>query len=356
MKSLQNKIKRIVAVLFLMLLPMMSILASESVKDGKLDVSGVVLGHISDSYGWHITTWGDTHISIPLPIILRGNSGEWHFFLSSDFHHNAMGEYEGFYIAKEGQYKDKIVEKDAFGNETRPIDLSITKTAFAIILNSILLCIMILGVARWAKKSPQKAPKGFIGFMEMLIMDINDNVIKTSIGKGYERYSPYLLTVFFFIFFNNLMGLIPLFPGGANVTGNIAITLTLACCTFLVVNIFATKEYWKEVFWPDVPLFLKPIMIPIEIVGLISKPFALMIRLFANIMAGHAVILSLVCLVFLTAAMGPALNGSMSVLSVLFGIFMNCLELLVAYIQAYVFTMLSAVFIGLAQVQPHHAK
>lgn len=356
MKSLHNKIKRVAVVLLLVLLPIFSIAANEPAEAGKVDAKEIVLGHIGDSYGWHITTWGETHISIPLPIILKGSNDEWHFFLSSEFHHSPTGVVDGFYIAKEGDYKDKIVEKDALGNESRPLDMSITKTAFAIMLNSILLCVMVLGVARWAKKSPKTAPKGFVGFMEMLIMDINDNVIKTSIGKGYEKYSPYLLTVFFFIFFNNLMGLIPIFPAGANVTGNIAITFTLAICTFLAVNIFATKEYWKEIFWPDVPLLLKPIMIPIEIVGTVTKPFALMIRLFANMMAGHSVILSLVCLVFLTASMGPALNGSMSVLSVLFSLFMNCLELLVAYIQAYVFTMLSAVFIGLSQVEHHHAK
>lgn len=356
MNSLQNKIKRVAVVLLLMLLPVLSVTAQESKEAGKLDVKEIVFDHIGDSYEWHITTWGNTHISIPLPIILMGNDGTWHCFLSSEFHHSATGEHEGFFIAKEGDHKGKIVEKDALGKESRPLDMSITKTAFAIIMNSILLCVLILGVARWAKRSPQTAPKGLVGFMEMFIMDINDNVIKACIGKGYEKYAPYLLTVFFFIFFNNLMGLIPVFPGGANVTGNIAITLTLALCTFLAVNIFATKEYWKEIFWPEVPLLLKPIMIPIEIVGIITKPFALMIRLFANMMAGHAVILSLVCLVFLTASMGPALNGSMSVLSVFFGIFMNCLELLVAYIQAYVFTMLSAVFIGLAKVEPHHAK
>lgn len=356
MKSLKYNIRKLTWLLLFMLMPVLSASAAESEGNGKLDVTGIVLGHIGDSYEWHITTWGETHISIPLPVIVMGSNGQWHVFLSSEFHHSPTGEHEGFYIAKEGSFKDKIVEKSAAGAETRPLDLSITKTAFAIILNSILLCIMILSVARWAKRNPNQAPKGFAGFIEMFIMDINDNVIKTCIGKGYERFAPYLLTVFFFIFFNNLMGLIPIFPGGANVTGNIAITLTLACCTFLAVNIFGTKEYWKEIFWPDVPMALKPIMIPIEVVGIITKPFALMIRLFANMMAGHSVILSLVCLVFITAAMGPALNGSMTVLSVLFGIFMNILELLVAYIQAYVFTMLSAVFIGLSKVEPHHVK
>jgi F0F1-type ATP synthase, subunit a len=355
MKKLKNNIRRYAWILLLIFIPVLSASAEET-KGGGVDVKEIVFGHIGDSYEWHITTWGETHISIPLPVIVMGSNGQWHVFLSSEFHHSPTGQYAGFYVAEEGQFKGKIVEKSASGTEVRPMDLSITKTAFAIILNSILLCVMILGVARWAKKSPNQAPKGFNGFMEMFIMDINDNVIKTCIGKGYERYAPYLLTVFFFIFFNNLMGLIPIFPGGANVTGNIAITLTLACCTLLAVNLFATKEYWKEIFWPDVPLMLKPIMIPIEMVGIITKPFALMIRLFANMMAGHSVILSLVCLVFITAAMGPVMNGSMTVVSVFFGIFMNILELLVAYIQAYVFTMLSAVFIGLSKVEPHHVK
>ena len=356
MKSLKNNIRRYTWLLLLIFIPMLSVSAQESKGNGGVDVKNIVFGHIGDSYEWHITTWGETHISIPLPVIIMGNNGEWHMFLSSEFHHSPTGKYEGFYIAKEGQYEGKIVEKDATGAEIRPIDLSITKTAFAIIFNSVLLCIMILSVSRWSKRNPNQAPKGFVGFMELFIMDINDNVIKACIGKGYERYAPYLLTAFFFIFFNNLMGLIPIFPGGANVTGNIAITFTLAFFTFLITNLFATKEYWKEIFWPEVPMALKPIMIPIEIVGIITKPFALMIRLFANMMAGHSVILSLVCLVFITAAMGPVMNGSMTVVSVFFGIFMNLMELLVAYIQAYVFTMLSAVFIGLSKVEPHHAN
>ena len=190
----------------------------------------------------------------------------------------------------------------------------------------------------------------------MFVMMIHDDLIKSCVGKDYKRFAPYLLTVFFFIFINNIMGLIPIFPGGANVTGNIAITMVLALCTFVAVNLFGTREYWKEIFWPEVPVWLKcpvPMMPAIELVGIFTKPFALMIRLFANMMAGHAVILSLTCLVFVTVSMGPAVNGSMTVVSVLFCIFMNLLELLVAFIQAYVFTMLSAVFIGLARVEHH---
>lgn len=344
--------------MLMVLVPILSLSANEpaATENSEVDVKGVVFGHIGDSYEWHITTWGKTHVTVPLPVIVRGSDGQWHFFMSSAFHHAPNGEQDGFYISTNAPYEGKIVEKNAAREEIRPLDLSITKTAFALLFNSALLCIIILSVAHWSKTNKNKAPKGFIGFMEMFIMDINDNVIKASIGKGYEKYAPYLLTVFFFIFINNIMGLIPLFPGGANVTGNIAITLFLALCTFIVTNLNGKKEYWKEVFWPEVPLLLKPIMIPIEIVGIFTKPFALMIRLFANIMAGHSVILSLVCLVFITASMGPAMNGSMTVVSVLFGIFMNCLELLVAYIQAYVFTMLSAVFIGLSTAEHHHEE
>jgi F-type H+-transporting ATPase subunit a len=190
-------------------------------------------------------------------------------------------------------------------------------------------------------------------------MNINDDVIKPCIGKDYRKFAPYLLTVFFFVFINNLMGLIPIFPGGANVTGNIAITFVLALFTFVIVNVFGTKEYFREIFWPDVPLWLKvpiPLMPAIELVGVFTKPFALMIRLFANILAGHSIVLGLTCLVFVTVSLGHAMNTSMTVVSVLFTVFINMVELLVAYIQAYVFTMLSAVFIGLARVEPHHAK
>jgi len=188
--------------------------------------------------------------------------------------------------------------------------------------------------------------------MEMFIMMVNDDVIKSCVGPKYKKFAPYLLTAFFFIFINNLMGLIPFFPGGANVTGNIAITMVLALFTFVIVNVFGTRTYWKEIFWPDVPWWLKvpvPMMPFIEFIGILTKPFALMIRLFANMLAGHMAMLVLTCLIFISASMGPVLNSSLTIASVLFNIFMNALELLVAFIQAYVFTMLSAVFIGLAQ-------
>ena len=219
-----------------------------------------------------------------------------------------------------------------------------------------MLVAIILGTARWYKKrTPDSpAPKGFVGFMEMFVMMIEDDVIKGCVGKDYKRYSPFLLTAFFFVFINNLMGLIPIFPGGANVTGNIAITLVLALCTFIAVNVWGNKAYWKEILWPDVPTWLKcpvPLMPVVELFGIFTKPFALMIRLFANIMAGHTIILALTCLIFITVSMGLLVNFGMTIVSVLFCAFMNCLELLVACLQAYIFTLLSANYIGLAKVK-----
>lgn len=322
-----------------------------------VDVQEIVFGHIRDAYEWHLFTYGDAHVSIPLPVIVYSANTGWHVFSSSHLSHGE--EYEGFYIASEGNYAGKVVEKDAQGNEARPFDISITKTALSLMINSLLLVIIMVGVARWYKnrKPSSEAPKGFVGFMEMFVMMIHDDVIVSCVGKDYKRFAPYLLTAFFFIFINNLMGLVSIFPGGGNVTGNIAITLFLALMTFLAVNIFGTKEYWKEIFWPDVPTWLKvpvPFMPVIEMFGIFTKPFALTVRLFANIMAGHAIILSLVSIIFITASLGAVLGTSMTVISVLFSIFMSCLEILVAFIQAYVFTMLSAVFIGLARV--HHEE
>lgn len=327
--------------------------AQESEKEA-IDVKGIVFGHIGDSYEWHITDIGETSIHVPLPVIVYSKTTGWHTFMSSAFEKNG-GVYEGLYIAPAGsEYEGKIVERNASGEEVRPFDISITKITFSMLLNSAILIFIILSVARWYKKRPQgaKSPGGFIGLMEMLIMMINDDVIKGGVGPNYRKFAPYLLSAFFFILINNFMGLIPFFPGGANVTGNIAITLVLALCSFVAINLFASREYWKDIFWPDVPMWLKlpvPMMPFIEFFGIFIKPFALMIRLFANMLSGHMAILVLTCLIFIAAQMGPALFGSLTIASVIFSIFMNALEILVAFIQAYVFTMLSAVFIGLAQ-------
>ena len=327
--------------------------AADEQQSGEVDIAGMLFGHIGDSYGWHITDWKGQHITIPLPCIVRSSTG-WHCFMSSKVEHGH--EYEGLFLAEEGLYEGKIVEKGPDGTLTRPFDISITKNVASLMITALLLIGLVLGTARWYRKhdaSEEGAPKGFAGLMEMMIMMVNDDLIKPSIGEHcYRKYAPYLLTVFFFIFLSNLLGIVPFFPGGANVTGNIAVTMVLALCTFFAINIFGNRHYWKDILWPDVPLFLKfpiPIMQTIEIFGLISKPFSLMVRLFANIMAGHAMILGLVAVIFVTVKLGPVINGSMTVISLLFGVFMDCLELLVAFIQAYVFTMLSAVFIGLSR-------
>lgn len=323
----------------------------------EIDVGEILFGHISDSYGWHITDWNGHHVSIPLPCIVRSSTG-WHVFMSSKLEHGH--EHEGLFIAEEGRYEDKIVERGTDGELVRPFDISITKNVASLMFTAVLLIIIVLSTARWYRKhdtAQEGAPGGFAGLMELMIMMVNDEIIKPSVGeKHYRKYAPYLLTAFFFIFVCNLLGLVPFFPGGANVTGNIAVTMMMALFTFIAINVFADKHYWKEIFWPDVPLFLKfpiPIMQTIELFGVISKPFSLMVRLFANIMAGHMMVLGLVSVIFVTVKLGPVINGSMTVIAMVFGLVINCLELLVAFIQAYVFTMLSAVFIGMAHQEEH---
>lgn len=344
------KIIGILIVIGLLLLPSGRCRAEESASEG-IDVGEILFGHTGDSYGWHILTWKGKHINLPLPCIVHSSKG-WQFFLSSALEYG--NSYEGLFIAEEGKYKDKIVELSPDGTQIRPLDLSITKNVCSLMISSLILLLLVLLTARWYRRHDvdSEAPSGIAKLMEPLIVSINDSLVKENIGKDYRRYSPYLLTAFFFILINNLLGLVPFFPGGANVTGNIAVTLVLALCTFVAVNLFGNKHYWKDILWPDVPLFLKfpiPLMQLIEIFGLFTKPISLMVRLFANILAGHAMILGLVCVIFIAARIGPVIGGSMTVVTVLFGVFMNCLELLVAFIQAYVFTMLSAVFIGMSR-------
>lgn len=332
-------------------------------QEDDLDLGAIIFGHLGDSYEWHITDIGETRLAIPLPVIVYSSQSGWHCFLSSRFEkaeeeHGEGAEVEGLMIAHGGDHNGKIVEM-VDGELRRPaLDISITRNVLSLFINVALLIAIILGVARWyrGKKPEDAAPKGFVGLMEMFIMSVENDIIRACVGKDYKRYSPYLLTAFFFIFFSNLMGLVPIFPGGANLTGNIAITMVLALMTFLIVNFGANKHYWKDILWPDVPTWLKcpvPLMPVIELFGIFTKPFALMVRLFANILAGHSIILSLVCIIFVTAKFGAAVCGGMTVVSVLLSLFMNMLELLVAYIQAYVFTMLSSVFIGMSREGGH---
>lgn len=354
-----NKV-RYILLLLLFLLPVTGSQAfAASGGQEPFDAPKVIFEHLKDAYEWHITTIGDKHISIPLPVIVYSERAGWQLFSSSVFHEGE--EYNGFYLSRHGDNEGKVVERNAAGNEQRPLlDISITKNVLAIFLNGALLCIIMLLTSRWYRKrgDSNAAPRGFVGAMEAIVTMVIDDVIKPNVGEKWARFTPYLLTVFFFILLSNLMGLIPIFPGGANVTGNIAVTLALALCTFVAVNVFGNKEYWKEILWPDVPTWLKfplPLMPFIELLGIFVKPFALTVRLFANIFAGHTAILVFICLIFITMSVNKYLGGAMTVISVFFTVFMNILELLVAFIQAFVFTMLSAVFIGLAQPQ-HHTK
>ena len=329
--------KRLWLILFL-LLPVLPVRAA-----GDLDMNAYLFGHVGDAYEWHITTINEKEIVIPLPCIVIEDG--IHVFT---LHHAAEN---GYALNADGKLVNAATGK-------RPIDISITKNVAGLIFDSILLCVLILLCARWYKRHDvlKEKPTGIAALFEPLIVMIEQDVIKDAVGPEYKRFSPYLLTSFFFILINNLMGIFPVFPGGANITGNIAVTGVLAVFTFLMVNLFGDKHYWKDILWPDVPIFLKaiPIMPVIEILGMFTKPFSLMIRLFANMLAGHIMLLSVIALIFLSAAMGPVLNGSLTVIAALFGVFLDCLELLVAFLQAYVFTMLSSVFIGLAHQKPAH--
>ena len=250
--------------------------------------------------------------------------------------------------------KGKIVRINADGSvnkENIPLDFSVTKAVVGMLFAALIGLWLFLSLARSYKKTGISHPKGIQSFLEPIVLFVRDDIAIPNIGeKKFEKFMPYLLSVFFFILINNLMGLIPFPPPfGANVTGNIAVTMTLAVFTFLIIQINGTKTYWKHIYAaPGVPFWLLPIMIPVEIIGMIAKPFALMIRLFANITAGHIIVLSLICLIFIfrSVAVAPA--------SILFVIFMDCLELLVAFLQAYVFTLLSALFISMAVQEEHH--
>ena len=350
---MNNGVKRVLLLLVTLFAPLF---ASLPVAAADLDMHEYLFGHVGDSYEWHITTVNGKPCSVYLPVIVHSKTSGWHCFSSRNI---AEGEtYDGFRLAREGEpYPGKLVELMSDGTLVRPLDISITKNVFALMFNSLVVVLVILLAARWYRKhnAVEEVPGGFVGVVEMMVTMVEDDIIKECVGKEYKRFSPYLLTAFFFIFINNLMGIVPFFPGGANVTGNIAITLVLALCTFIAVNVFGNKHYWRDILWPDVPTWLKvplPLMPLIEIVGISTKPFSLMIRLFANIFAGHVMLLGVVAVVFLTAELGAAMNAGLSAVAVVFGVFMDVLELLVAFLQAYVFTMLSSVFIGLSQQEP----
>ncbi|AII51654.1 hypothetical protein N008_06610 [Hymenobacter sp. APR13] len=298
----------------------------------------MILHHIGDSHEWHFATIGDEahgqHITIPLPVIAYRAGHGLSVFSSSQLAEGKV--YDGLKLEHE-----HLESEDG----SKVYDFSITKNVASLMLSAVLLLVVFTAVARGYAKRGTGAPKGIQSFFEPLIVFIRDEVAKKSIGPKYERYMPYLLTVFFFIWFNNLMGLM---PGGANLTGNIAVTLTLAVLTLLITLFSSNKNYWHHIFaTPGVPKALLPIMIPVELIGIVVKPFSLMVRLFANITAGHIVILSFISLIFIFGSVGVA------PVTLAFGLFINMLELLVAILQAYIFTLLTAMYIGGA-VEEHH--
>ncbi len=317
----------------------------------KFKASAYILEHIADSHEWHILTKKNGEsVAIYLPVILYSKDSGLNVFSSRKLAHGH--EYKGFRLEEEGDLKGKIVYIDEAGHvdeENFPLDLSMTKTVVGMLSAAIIGLLLFLSLARSYKKTGISHPKGMQSFLEPIILFVRDDIALPNLGHKSDKYMPYLLTAFFFILINNLMGLIPFPPPfGANVTGNIAITFILALCTFLITQFSGNKLYWKHIFaTPGVPFWLLPVMIPVEIIGMFSKPFALMIRLFANITAGHIIVLSLICLIFIfdSLALAPV--------SIFFVIFMDCMELLVAFLQAYIFTLLSALFISLA-VQEHH--
>jgi F-type H+-transporting ATPase subunit a len=322
-------------------------------EEAKFNASEFIMDHVSDSHEWHILTKKNGEaVAIYLPVILYDKEKGLSFFSSKNLAHGNI--FKGYKLEEEGVLKGKIVKVNAHGRvdeENLPLDLSMTKTVIGMLFSAIIGLFLFISMARSYSKTGISPPKGIQRFLEPVILFVRDDIAIANIGKHkYERYMPYLLTVFFFILINNLMGLIPFPPPfGANVTGNIAVTFVLAFCTFIITQFSGNRNYWKHIFaTPGVPLWLLPIMIIVELIGIISKPFALMIRLFANITAGHIIVLSLVCLIFIfgTIAVAPV--------SILFVIFMDCLELLVAFLQAYIFTLLTSLFISLAVEEAHH--
>ena len=324
----------------------------------KFDIGKFALHHIADSHSWHVI--GDTYIS--LPVILSTENGLVSFS-SGEFQHDDDAK---VVVEKAGQgfvkFHEKIYYASATPNENgqylqldekhhalneRPLDFSITKNVCTLILSIVVLLAVFLSVAKSYKTNHGKSPKGIQSFMEPIILFVRDDIAKPNLGHKYERFMPYLLTVFFFIWFNNMLGLVPFLPGGANLTGNIAVTMILAVATLVITVFNGNKYYWKHIFAPDVPKLMWIVMIPVEIVGVFTKPIALMIRLFANITAGHILVLSLICLIFVFNSLYIA------PVSIAFAVFILGIELLVAFIQAFIFTILSALFIGMA-IEEHH--
>ncbi len=291
----------------------------------------MVLHHVADSHQWDILD----RIHFGLPCILWDSQNGLTTFMYHD------GETENGFECHHGEIKRT--------DEVSFIDFSITKNVATMLLTALILIVVFVSVANAYTKTKGKAPSGLQNFMEVLVVFVRDDVAKPGIGPKYERYLPYIMTIFFFILVNNLLGLIPVFPGGANVMGNIAVTMVLALIAFVVINVSGNKAYWQHIVLPK-PYFLWPIMFPVEVLGIFTKPIALMIRLFANMVAGHIIVLSLISLVFVFGKAGQSIGGSAvgAAIAVPFTLFISIIEILVAFIQAFIFATLTSVFIGMA--------
>ena len=311
---------------------------------GKEDPTGFIMHHIKDSHEWHFFNVGHTHITLPLPVITYASDRGLEVFTSSDFQDHSTHKF-GKEFAHNGIYID---EHEHLGriDGASILDFSITKNVAMLFLVIAIVLYFSLAAAGHYKKNGAVAPKGAASFVEPIVIFVRDEIALKAIGPKHMKFVPYLLSLFFFIWTGNLLGLM---PGAANLTGNIAVTFTLAMITFLVVNFNGNKDYWKHVFaTPGVPVALLPIIVVVEFIGLFTKPFALMVRLFVAITAGHIVILAFIALVFIFE------SYSIGVLSTIMVTFINLIELLVATIQAYVFTLFSAMYIGGAVAEHHH--
>ena len=394
----------------------MRVQASGGGEDGEVNVKEIIFHHLGDGYGWEVPF---SHVyRIPLPVIVRAEDGKWISFSSNRLQEvvkiqneetgkeelvaeprivtiDKDGKQYQFILAHVSKHKNKVVQifplspeeearvkeearnnpeiqgdidkaeaiiggyagfNEVYYREYKPHDISITKNVLALLIAAVIVTAMVMSVVWFYSRKGMKAPRKGVGFMEMLIDFIYTGVIKSTLHERARKYAPFLLTCFFFILVMNLVGLIVIFPGGANLTGNIAVTLVLAILVFIITNVMGSKHYWKEIFWPDVPLFLKfpiPIMQFIEIFGIFTKPAALCVRLFANMMGGHMIVITLTLLIFIFAAFGALAAGGSVFISVLFSIFMLCLDVLVSFIQAYVFTLLATIFISMSTDKGH---
>ncbi|EAZ81460.2 F0F1 ATP synthase subunit A [Algoriphagus machipongonensis] len=336
--------RKLLVLSLLMTAFMLSISSPTIARESDEDKTGFIMHHVKDSHEWHFATFGHTHVTLPLPVIVYSGDRGLEVFSSTDFQNHETHSF-GEEYAHEGYFID---EHDHLGRVDGAsfLELSITKNVVMMFIVLIVVAFLALSAASHYKKNGPVAPKGAAAIIEPIVIFVRDEIAKDSIGPKYKKFVPYLITLFLFIWFGNLLGLL---PGAANMTGNIAVTMVLAVLTFIITNVNGNKDYWKHVFaTPGVPIPMLLIIVPVEIIGLFTKPFALMVRLFVAITAGHIVILGFIALAFIFE------SYAIGVASTLMVTFINIIELLVATIQAYVFTLFSAMYIGSAVAEHAH--